>query len=422
MRRVLILMATRTYRARAFMRAARRRDLDVVVGSERRQALSRARPGSTVVVSHRQPERAVEQIAEFARTYPLDAVLGVDDDTTLVAALAAERLGLRHNAPAAVHATRDKALMRRLLSEQGVPSPWFEVVPLTADLPAVAARLSYPCVVKPTFLSASRGVIRADDPGAFLAAVERIRPILAEPEVAAAGGEAAGVVLVEGFIPGVEVALEGMLAGGELRVLALFDKPDPLDGPFFEETVYVTPSRLPEDVQRDIAATTARAAAGLGLREGPVHAEARINPDGVWLVEIAARSIGGLCSDTLEFSGGRSLEELILMHAAGEDLGAIERRPEPSGVMMIPIARAGRLDGVTGVEAARAVPGIVDVTISVPVGDTLVPLPEGNRYLGFIFARAATPERVEAALREAHDRLEFTVTPPAAAAVPAFAG
>jgi len=416
MARILLLMATRTYRTRAFLRAARRLGAEVVVGMERTAALARAKPGSTLLVDIRRPERAVDQISKAAEERPFDAIVGVDDDTTLIAALASRALSLAHNDPDAVRATRDKLLMRRLLAAAGVHAPWFEAVPLDGDLAEVAARVAYPCVVKPLFLSASRGVIRADSPAAFLAAAERVRAILSDPEVAAAGGALASQLLVESFIPGGEVALEGLLLGGRLKVLALFDKPDPLDGPYFEETIYVTPSRLPATLQGRIARETERGAAALGLREGPLHAELRVSEGQPCIVEIAARSIGGLCSDTLAFSGGRSLEELILLHATGADLSAVEREPQPSGVLMLPIPHMGVLTGIGGVEEARAVPGIVELTISVPLGETVVPLPEGNRYLGFVFARAETPQAVEAALRAAHVCLDIQLEAKAAVA------
>ena len=400
------------------MRAAKRQGAAVTVGTERRNALEKAVPGATVALSFRQPERAVEQIAAFHQRYPLDTIVGVDDETTLLAAMAARALGLPHNDVDAVRATRNKHVMRRLLAEAGARSPWFELVSLDEDPMAVAARVPFPCVVKPVFLSASRGVIRADDTTAFVAAVEQVRTILSEPEVAAAGGEDARRYLVEGFIPGVEVALEGMLIGGTLKVLALFDKPDPLDGPYFEETIYVTPSRLSDEDQAQVTDATRVAARALGLREGPVHAELRLNDAGAWVVEIAARSIGGLCSDTLEFSGGRSLEDLILLHAVGADVSHFERAPEPSGVIMLPIPRRGVLRAVHGIEAARAVPGVTQVTVSIPLGDEVVPLPEGNRYLGFVFARGDSPADVEAALREAHRRLAFQIEPAAVAATP----
>lgn len=409
MPRILLLLSSRSYRTRAFLRAATKLGATVVVGSERRQALARATPGTTLLVQFRDPQRAVQQIAAAAGAQPLDAIIGVDDDTTLVAALAAEHLGLRHNAPDAVRATRDKALMRRLLVSAGVPSPWFVVASVDDAAPRLAARVSYPCVLKPVALSASRGVIRADDPAGFAAAHDRIARILCEPEVAASLGEHARTLLVEGYIPGVEVALEGMLIGGRLHVLALFDKPDPLDGPYFEETLYVTPSRLPAGTQAEVARMTERAAHAIGLTEGPVHAELRVNEDGVWIVEIAARTIGGLCSDTLEFSGGTSLEQLVLLHATGADISAFEREPTPAGVLMLPIPRAGYLHAVTGADDARAMPGIASLTISIPTGERVVPLPEGNRYLGFMFARGETADAVERALRAAHARLGLDI-------------
>jgi biotin carboxylase len=268
-------------------------------------------------------------------------------------------------------------------------------------------------VLKPLVLSASRGVIRADTETEFAAAFRRVAAILAAPDVAALG---AGTdrVLVEGFVPGAEVALEGLLRDGALDTLALFDKPDPLDGPFFEETIYVTPSRLPEAVQAAIRDATARAARALGLRDGPVHAELRLNAEGPWLIEIAARSIGGLCSRTLRFGTGMALEEIILRQALDLPMARPERERAAAGVMMIPIPRGGVLEAVDGLEAARATTGIADVTIAAHRGQEIVPLPEGSRYLGFIFSRAATPAEAEARLRCAHARLRFDIRAPGA--------
>jgi biotin carboxylase len=269
----------------------------------------------------------------------------------------------------------------------------------------------FPCVVKPLMLSASRGVIRADDEAQFVGAVRRLDRILQTSEVSVTG-EAARQILIERFVPGREVALEGLLVKGELHVLALFDKPDPLDGPFFEETIYVTPSRLPATVQAEIASCTSRAAQALGLQDGPVHAELRVNRHGPWVIEVAARSIGGLCSRTLRFGTGLSLEELILRHALGMEVPTLERERRAAGVMMLPVPRAGVLKEVRGQAEALAVPGIDEVAITAHPGQDLVPLPEGASYPGFIFARAESPERVEAALREAHRRLEFVVMAP----------
>src|SRR4029453_15818547 len=254
----------------------------------------------------------------------------------------------------------------------------------------------------------SRGVIRADSAAEFVKAWQRLSAILAEAEVQALG-EGAGKILVEDFVPGVEVALEGMLTDGCLTTLALFDKPDPLDGPFFEETIYVTPSRLPESAQKAIADCAAQAARALGLTYGPVHVELRLNERGPWLIELAARSIGGLCSRTLSFGTGMSLEEIILRHALGMPIASLERDRRAAGVMMIPIPGAGVLEEVEGLDAARAVPPVEDVVSALPKGQEVVPLPEGSPYLGFIFSRAETPAAAEAALREAHRHLRFVI-------------
>jgi biotin carboxylase len=262
-------------------------------------------------------------------------------------------------------------------------------------------------VVKPVRLSGSRGVIRADDPGEFIRAWERSRQIVLREGESLDRGE----LLVERYLPGLEVALEGLLTDGSLQTLALFDKPDPLEGPFFEETIYVTPSRLPEATQAAISARTGEAAAALGLREGPIHAELRINDEGIWLIEMAGRSIGGLCSTVLEFGAGISLEEIILRHAVGLPLPSTERTSGAAGVMMIPIPKGGILRETSGREEAALVPGVTGVEITAPLNQPLTPLPEGASYLGFIFARGESPEAVEGALREAHTRLAFRIEP-----------
>jgi biotin carboxylase len=259
--------------------------------------------------------------------------------------------------------------------------------------------VGFPCVVKPLSLSASRGVIRADDPDAARAAAERIRRML-DPDA---------LLLVESFVAGDELAVEGLLRGGALEVLAVFDKPDPLQGPYFEETIYVTPSRLPDDRRERVERAAAEAAKSLGLVEGPVHAELRLDGDGPVMLELAARSIGGLCARTLRFGLGTSLEELILKHALGDAVHGMRRESNASGVMMLPIPRAGTLREVRGTERAREVPGIAGLQISIAPGRPVQPLPEGDRYLGFLFAKAATSEEVETALREAHSRIEVVI-------------
>jgi len=408
--RLLLLVPTTSYRIADFMAAATRSGIEVVVGSNRKLALDALSGGATLAVDLRDTDRGLTQILAYAARRPLSAIVGIDDETTVLAARAAEALGLPHNDPGAVAASGDKFAMRTRLAAAGLPSPRFRRFS-PDDNPATAAReASYPCVLKPVALAASRGVIRADDADAFVAAFRRIVAILDDADVTALGATARHI-LVEDYIPGREVALEGLLMGGALEVLALFDKPDPLEGPFFEETIYVTPSRLAPPVRARIAEATARAVAALGLREGPVHAELRVTDDGVRVIEVAARSIGGLCSRVLEFGAGLSLEDVILRHALRRNDLVTERAATPAGVMMIPIPAAGVLRGVEGLAAARAVPGIADLRITIPKGQRVVPLPEGNRYLGFLFARGESPAEVEATLRTAHAALRFSIEP-----------
>jgi len=405
---LLLLLPTTTYRTEAFIDAATRMGVELVCASERPSTLQEHAPDNLVTLDFNDPSASAETIARFARRRPIDAVDAVDDLTTVVAAAIGARLGLKTNSLPAVTTARDKHAMRRCLADAAVPVPQFRLVDLSDDPRALAEQVEYPCVLKPRMLSASRGVIRANDAGQFVAAFRRIAAILAGVE-ASLPDEARRTLLVESFVPGREVALEGLLVGGTLHVLALFDKPDPLDGPFFEETIYVTPSRLPAAMRARIAAVSRDACAALGLTEGPIHAELRINELGSWVLEVAARSIGGLCSQTLRFGTGLSLEELILCHALGRPLDSLEREPRAAGVMMIPIPRAGRLRAVAGQDEAAAVDGIEEVAVTMHPGQTVVPLPEGWQYLGFIFARADTPTAVERALREAHARLRFDI-------------
>ncbi len=406
MDRLLLVLPSATYRAQDFLSAARDLGVAVTVASERRAAMSATMGERALTVRLSDPARAAEQIAERAGETPFAAIVGVDDQGVMAAALGAERLGLAHNPPAAVARTRNKAAMRRALGEARVSQPRFALLPVGADAAGVAAQVGLPCVVKPLALSGSRGVIRADDAEQARATAERIRAILA------AADEPADVpLLVESYLPGDEVAIEGLLRGGRLEVLAVFDKPDPLEGPYFEETLYITPSRLPAAVLAEVEALTARAADALGLREGPVHAELRVDGEHVSVLELAARSIGGLCSRALRFGAGVSLEEVILRHALGLGLGDVVRESTASGVMMLPIPRAGVLCAVEGQEDARAVDGIAGLEITIARGRPVVPLPEGDRYLGFLFARGASADVVESSLRKAHARLRIRIEP-----------
>src|SRR5213595_892696 len=412
--RLLLLLPTVTYRTVAFVEAARRLGADLTVASERPSTFERANPTGLVTLDFADPTHAAAQAREFARAHPVHGVVAVDDDTAVVAAAIAEALGLRGNPVAAAAAARDKHQQRQLLATAGVAVPRFELFTVAADPEKVASGVSYPCVLKPLRLSASRGVVRADTPAEFVAAFERIKRILEQPGCL----PAARSLLVEEFVPGREVAVEGLVTQDALTVLAIFDKPDPLDGPFFEETIYVTPSRLAQTAQQQVVACAQAAVGALGLREGPIHAEVRHNDRGAWLIELAARPIGGRCSGALRFDTGEtgkgkgatvSLEVIIVRHALDMPIPTLEREAQASGVMMIPVPGPGVLRDVRGVNAAGAVPLIASVEITAHPGQTLVPWPEGSRYLGFIFARGETSEAVEAALRAAHRRLAFVI-------------
>jgi biotin carboxylase len=413
---LLLLVPTTSYRLEDFRAAARRLEVPLVVGSDlchKVEELFLEREDH-VSLDYRRPERAAEQIVELARVRPIRGIVPASDPTAVIAALAAERLGLPHNPPAGARRAANKHAMRVALRDAGLPVPDFRLFSLGGDPAAAAAEVPYPCVVKPLIFSASRGVVRADGPDGFVAAWRRIAKLLHDTraERRAREDEGAASLLVEAFVPGAEVALEGLLRGGSLEVLAVFDKPDPLDGPYFEETIYVTPSRHPPALLAEVERIVAAGARALGLAEGPLHAELRLPPSGPVILEIAARSIGGLCSRTLRFGAGLSLEEVLVAHAMGLPLEALRREARAAGVMMLPIPRRGILHAVGGIDAARAVPGIEDVVVTVPDGREVVPLPEGDSYLGFLFARGETPAGVEAALREAHGRLRFDIRAP----------
>jgi biotin carboxylase len=403
--RVLLLLPSGTYKAPDFLAAADRLGAEVVVASETEQTLADAMGDRALVVDLADPKGSAAAITALAARRPLDAVVAVDDQGVLIAALAARELGLPANDPEAVARTRNKAAMRTALSAAPhVSQPPFRVVDPGDDVVAAARAVGWPVVVKPVSLSASRGVIRADDPAGVEAAARQVRAILAED-----GRPEDEPILVEGYVPGEEVAVEALLRNGRLEVLALFDKPDPLTGPYFEETLYVTPSRLPGGVQAAVSVAVAEAAAAIGLTEGPVHAELRIDPAGrPWLLEVASRTIGGLCARTLRFAAGVTLEELVLRHALGLPVDP-RREQVAAGVMMLPIPRAGRLVAVHGQDEARAVAGVTALELSIRPGGQVRPLPEGDRYLGFLFARGRTPAEVEQALRTAHAHLQVVI-------------
>lgn len=404
-KRVILLMRHSTYRGQAFYQAGQQLGIEIVPGVDMHPDLADYWQ-VPLPVQFDNPDNAAQMIVEFAQKKPVQAILAVDDSASEVAAKASQVLGLVHNSIESALAARNKYHMRRLFAEHGVPSPQFKVFETTDDPAVMAADVAYPCVLKPLLLNGSRGVIRANNPAEFADAFGWVSRMLASMEQAPGSAQ----ILVEDFIPGFEVALEGVIDRGQLKVLALFDKPDPLDGPFFEETIYVTPSRLPDGVQASIGRCAEQAAFALGLRFGPVHAELRVNDAGPWMVEIAGRSIGGLCSQTLNFGlEGVSLEALILRQAVGMEIDSLAQEPSANGVMMIPIPHGGIFKGVTGLEAAQAIPGVESIRITAKENYPITPLPEGDSYLGFIFARGETPDEVETALREAHRQLQFKI-------------
>src|SRR5713226_9133800 len=416
-KRVLVFAGKLGYQTRSFDEAARRLDVALTFITDRCHQLEDPWGDRAIPVHFESPEAAAYTVLEAVRAGErVDGILALGDRPAVAAAYVARGLGLAYNHPAAVEACRSKLRMREVFRDAGLRVPWFRGVALRPAPEPALLGISYPCVLKPVSLSASQGVVRANDREEFLAAAERVQRVLESPEVLASREAHLDEMIVEGYIAGKEVAVEGLLVDGTLRVLAIFDKPDPLEGPYFEETIYVTPSRLPEAQRREIERCAAEAVRALGLSHGPVHAEFRINEDGVWPLEVAPRPIGGLCARALRFSpDGASeptgLEELLVRHALELPGWNLSREQLASGVMMIPVPSSGILEGVSGEEAARSIPGITELSITARLHDAIAAWPEGSSYLGFLFARGSAPEKVEHALRRAHEKLSFTITP-----------
>jgi biotin carboxylase len=415
-KRLLILASKLGYQTRSFAEAARKLGVEVVFGSDRCHQLEDPWGDAALPLHFEQPQQAAQSIVERARTVPVDAILALGDRPTETAAYAARALGLAYNSPESVQGCRSKLRQREILRAAGLPVPEFFSFDLGEPLDAVLPRVKFPCVVKPLSLAASQGVIRANDALEFASAVARIRTLLESPEIQVTREPALDLLLIESYIQGEEVALEGLLNRGELRLLALFDKPDPLEGPYFEETIYVTPSRLPAEIEERIVECARRTVQALKLTQGPLHAEFRINDAGPWVLEAAARPIGGLCSRALRFGPSETgelffLEELLVRHALGLAGSDLPREGSAAGVMMIPVPQSGILERVGGTEEVAATPGVEGIQITARLHDFIAAWPEGSSYLGFIFARGATPAEVETALRRAHSKLRFVLAP-----------
>ncbi len=422
--RLLLLTTTTGYQTRAFVEAAQKLGLEVTFGSDRCHVLDDPWQDGALALHFEDAEGSARIVAQAARATPFNAIVSLGDRPTVTAAHAAQALGIPFHPPQAAEICRDKYLSRARLKASDFLVPDFLGFSLDSNADdvgrTVAGRLGFPCVLKPRTLSGSRGVIRADNVCGFTEAFERLRALLESPEVRVMRDEASNSIQVESYVEGTEIAAEALVDHGRMRVLAIFDKPDPLEGPFFEETIYVTPSRLPAERQAAVVATLDAAVRALGLYHGPVHAEFRLNAQGVWPLEVAARSIGGLCSRALRFvaeasskgagpDSWMSLEELLIRLALEEDVEHARRESEARGVMMIPVPEAGILEEVEGADDARRIPGVEEVLITAKPDQKLVPLPEGCSYPGFIFASGPAPEFVEAALRQAHRELHFVV-------------
>jgi biotin carboxylase len=415
-KRILLLFPAQSYRVDSFVAAARRLGIDLLLGTDLPGSF--ARHGLPLIaVDFRQPKEASMAIEARFRPTRLDGIVPTNESSAVVAALAAERLGLPHVSATAVYAARNKRLMRDLFTKDGVPGPRFIVLEPNQDPKSLLPAVRFPCVVKPTMLTGSQGVIRANDPAEFLVAVRRVRIILARHGSDACSDPDFHHLLVEDYIPGREVVVEAVVSGGSFRPLAIFDKPDDLVGPCFEETLYITPSRLPSPMQSAILEVAEHAARAIGLSRGPLHVELRVDGPRVAVVEIAGRSMGGLCSRVLDRVTG-PLEDIILSQAAGLELPVNKTMSADgkalklaAGVMMMPIPRSGVLRRVTGMQAAQAVPGVEGVTVTLNPGESIRTLPEGASYLGFIFALGATPDEVEQSLRASFAELKFELSP-----------
>jgi len=404
------------YQTRAFDAAAKKLDVELVFVTDRCHQLDDPWHDRALPVRFEAPEEAAYTVMQAQAGHRVDGVLALGDRPTLAAAYVARGLGIAHNHPSSVEACRNKLRLREVFRDAGLPTPWFRSLPLQAIPEPALMGINYPCVLKPISLSASQGVVRVNNREEFLAGAGRLKRLLESAEIQATREPNLDRMMVEEYLPGREVAVEGLLKDGELRVLAIFDKPDPLEGPYFEEAIYVTPSRLAAVEQELVKKCFTDAARALGLAHGPVHGEFRLNERGVWPIEVAARPIGGLCARALRFqleneSEPIGLEELLLRHALGLRGWDALRETAASGVLMIPVPKSGILEKVEGAEDARRVPGVTQLEVTARWRDFIAAWPEGSSYLGFLFARGETPAEAEKALREGHAKLNFKFTP-----------
>ena len=406
-RKRLLLIAPRfSYRIAAYIEAANTVGVDIQIASDGKNSLV-TELATGLHIDLNDIDSTLDIIQSRHRLEPFDAIIASDDRTVTIAAEAASRLGLTCNPPKTAQISRRKDLSRKTLARASISVPLFEKIDLNTHTKAPLIT-GFPCVLKPLSLSASTGVIRANNPAEFQRACKQIRAIIAYLP----NDEENHYALVEQYLDGVEVAIEGMVSNSSFELLAIIDKPEPLTGPYFEESYYTTPSRLDRGCQQRLIELVSAACAALGIKTGPVHAECRINDKDCWILEVATRSIGGDCSKILQFIHEQSLEALVISNALGYKLPAGISNPvanRAAGVMMIPTPSAGILRGVGGLQQARKIDNIESVEIAIRAGHELKCLPQGSSYLGFIFARAKTPALVERALRQAFACLKIDV-------------
>tara|TARA_A100001037_G_C15146585_1_gene636588 strand:+ start:2080 stop:3321 length:1242 start_codon:yes stop_codon:yes gene_type:complete len=407
---LLLLMTTSTYRAGAYIDASEKLSINPIIGTDQPDILGHLNPGSSITLDYSKNNLSQQKIIQHIEKFPIKGILAIDEETLILGSMVANSLGLICHSVESVSATRSKYELRKILSEEGLRNPEFKLISSEENPDLISKSISFPCVMKPTFLSGSRGVIRANNKEEFNAAYLRIKNILDEPEVLIRGKDEGKMILVEDYIDGIEVAVEGLIVNREFVPLTIFDKPEPLKGPFFEETIYVTPSKLSQSIQKKILKETKNASNAIQLTNGPIHAELRIDSnDNPWIIDIASRTIGGKCSRVIKFLDEISLESIILSHIMGEKIPKIVPMSSSSGVMMIPIPKSGILKEVKGKEEGLKIKGIEEIEITIPLGEKIVQLPEGDRYLGFIFATSDEQENTIKTLKEAHGKMEFTI-------------
>ena len=402
---VILIIPSASYRTSAFITAVKKLDLKVLVISDKSQVFSGKYPDNLIIMNFHHWKDRLDEISEWSERNGLKAVIGVDEESIVLAANISNYLNKEHNPVDSVLLTKNKYLMRIELKKAGICSPWFKRFPVHESPKKIINEIIFPCVIKPTFLSASRGVIRVNTIKELSDGFKTLNDLLSLEEIRKRGGDQSDWILVEEYIPGKEVAIEGIVSEGKLKVLAVFDKPEPLVGPTFEETIFVTPSILPEKTLYSLFETAEIAVNTLGIVKGPVHIEIRINSSGNYILECASRSIGGICSNVLEFHGGMSLEELILRSYLGRNVEKTKLTDTARGVMMMPNEKSGILKEIRGVEDALNVKGVTDLQITLKPGENLEPLPKGDRYLGFIFAEDKDQELVIKALKNAWSKI-----------------